>query len=240
MKNLACILIGLFFLSSCGQSSNSNTENSTTENEKEQETLNQQTEMINDDSYKIISEIKNVNPEFDINKCNIEIELKEKISKEKLILIANNLRKTRTTYDYVWIFYYLPGVKVGAGAWAYTHFTPNLEVEILGTTADEEAKQKENAGNVDGKIIGKFYEQQYTDGTYTVYEKNNKTFIKVVYGDGSSDDEEMKKSTVSNGTRFDYKDGSGNVRGYRILTKSGILEFYNAENKKFTTAIKTE
>ena len=61
----------------------------------------------------------------------------------------------------------------------------------------------------------------------------------MVYGDGSSDDDEMKKSTVSNGTRLDYKDG-GSVRGYRILTKSGILEFYNAENEKFTTASKTE
>lgn len=234
MKNLIYILIGLLFLSSCGQSSNRNTED-----EQEQETLKQRKEMINSESYKIISETENVNPDFGINKCNINIELKEKISKEKLTLIANNLRETRTTYDKVWIFYYLPGMKVGAGAWATTHFTPNLQVEILGTTANEEAKQKENSDNVDGKIIGKFYEQQYTSATYTVYEKNNKIFIKMAFKDGSSSDDEMKKSTVSNGTRFDYKDGGSNGE-YFILTKSGILEFYSEDNTKFTTASKTE
>lgn len=234
MKKLQCIIIGLFLLSSCDQSVNI-----TSDSEKKQEKTFPQTEEISEDFYKIIKETKNVNPAFGINKCNIDIELKEKILADKLELVAIKLRETRKTFDKLWISFYLPGMKVDAGAWAIANFTPNLKVEILGTTLDEEKKQKENLDKIDGKIIGTFFEQQYTLATYTVYEKDNKTFIKMVFPDGSSSVDEMRKKTFSKGTRLEYKNGISNGE-YFILTKNSVLDFYNAENKKFTTAGKTK
>lgn len=233
MKNYIYFAFGLFLLASCGQSSDKPIESDISSEKVQQE------KTLPDDSYKILSEIENVNSELNINKCNIEIELKEKRSKEELTIIANKLHETRMSYDKLWIFYYLPGMNVGSGAWATTHFTPDLQVDILGTTTEEEIKLNEKANDFDGKLIGEFYEQQFTSASYTVYEKNNKTFIKMTFKDGSSANDEMKRKPVKKGTRFDYK--AGNSSGeYFILTKSDILEFYNKENKMFTSANRTK
>lgn len=35
-------------------------------------------------------------------------------------------------YDRVFICYYLPGMVLNSGAWATSHFNPDLEVRILG------------------------------------------------------------------------------------------------------------
>ena len=41
-------------------------------------------------------------------------------------------------YERTFIEYYLPNMVHGCGAWATTHFTPRLEVSILGFTAEEQ------------------------------------------------------------------------------------------------------
>lgn len=227
MKHFLKLTIGLLILASCGQNKNDL-------NERQIET-DITVPIETDNSYKILTETPNVNPEFKTNKCNLEIELKEKISKEKLTSIANELRKTRGTYDNLWIFYYLPGMKIGSIAWATTHFSPSLKVEIIGSTMEEDKKLKGSANSVDGKVVGQFYEKQYTSATYTIYEKNKKTFMKISFKDGSSIDDEMKKQNVPTGTKLTVKSGGSNDE-YFILTKSNTLEFYNSENKKFTTA----
>ncbi|WP_298119335.1 hypothetical protein [Flavobacterium sp.] len=225
MKKLIIITASVLSLNSCKQNSETSNEVETTIENKDK-TI----------KYEILSEEENVKPEFGINKCNINIELREKISVDELTKIANELRETRTTYDNLWIFYYLPGMKVDSGAWATSHFTPNLNVEIIGSTLEEETKLKGQSKNVDGKILGEFFEKQYVNASFTVYEKDNKTFVKIAFKDGSSSIDEMSRKKVTDGIRLDQKsEGNGE---YYILTNSGILEFYNAENKKFTTADK--
>jgi hypothetical protein len=225
MKKLIIITASILSLNSCKQNS---------------ETLNEiQTTIENKDKsnkYEILAEEENVKLEFGINKCNINIELKEKISVDELTKIAKEIRETRTSYDNLWIFYYLPGMKVDSGAWATSHFTPNLKVEIIGSTLEDETKLRSEIKNVEGKILGEFFEKQYVNASFTVFEKDNITFIKMGFKDGSSSIDQMSKKKVANGIRLDQKsDGNGE---YYILTNSGILEFYNAENKKFTLANK--
>ena len=41
-------------------------------------------------------------------------------------------------YDRTFIEYYLPGMVDGCGAWATTHFTPRMEVVVLGFTAEDQ------------------------------------------------------------------------------------------------------
>ena len=217
MKNIIPFLMALIILSSCGETSD----------QAQQKSIKV--------DYQILSETDNPAA----NKCNINIELPEKISQEKLTTIAEELRSTRKSYDKLWIFYYLPGMKIDAGAWATSHFTPDLKVEFVGANMEQEAKIKENTGKVDGKILGKFYEQQFGKASYTVYEKNNKTFMQIIFDDGSSSDGEMKKKNVATGIRLTDKISKGHGE-YFILTKSNVLEFYNAEDRMFTTAIPIE
>lgn len=178
--------------------------------------------------YTIVSE----EPNSAFKKCNLVIELPEKISKEELTAIATELRESRKEYDRLWIAYYLPGMKVGAGAWAVTNYTPELEMEFVGSTIDEEKVVRDAAKSVDGKLLGSFLETQYTSGSYAVYEKDGKTYIKITYKSGEPNVEEMVRSQTKDGIRLDYKNG-GSAGEYFIL-RNNRLEFYNSEGKNFT------
>lgn len=86
-------------------------------------------------------------------------------------------------------------------------------------------------------IIGKWHEEQYTSADYVLFKKDSQTFIKTIFKDGQTSDEELKSRKTSTGTRYDYKTGDNNGE-YFVVNNSGELEFYNKEKKKFTTATK--
>ena len=229
MKQLFIIAFGLLTLTSCGDLPKEKTEKST-----DTKTSSADTTLPSDLTFKILKE--NINDS--ISKCNLDIELNRKVSEQELTNLANKLRGTRAKYDKVWIFYTLPNMKVGSGAWATTHFTPTLEVKILGSTDKEESNTNNAANVVDGKQIGKWYEQQATSATYLYYEKDNKFFMKTIFKDGTSMEAKMNQKKVSNGLQLtDPEDTHGE---YYIISKSGELEFYNKGNKKYTTAQATK
>lgn len=65
-------------------------------------------------------------------KRSLDVRLNERVSELTLQRIALELKaRDPRNYERTFICYYLPGMKVGSGAWAITHFNPNLEVEIL-------------------------------------------------------------------------------------------------------------
>ncbi len=67
-------------------------------------------------------------------KASIDVRLIKKISKNKLLKLGKKLHAgLQKKYDRVFICYYLPDMKVGEGAWATTHFDPDIEVNILPT-----------------------------------------------------------------------------------------------------------
>jgi len=226
MKKLNIILIIGLLLTSCGQ-------NKTKEIQKTSDSIQKAT-VVPDNLYKIISEKENVNPKFGFNKCNIEVELKEKITKEQLTIIANKIRETRKSYDNLWIFYNLPGKQAGSVAWATTHFTPNLKVEILGST-DAEDKKMDNV-SVDGNIIGKWTDKQsYSEHTAIIYEKNNKIYMKSIYSDGSSGEVEYVRKKINGKVRYEPKQNKHNE--YYIIEANGNLGMYDPEGK-FAEAVK--
>jgi hypothetical protein len=225
MKHLLILSSGLFLIIACGNPNNSN-------NEKNAETVTKNTEMKipNDLTYIILEET----PNDAISKCNLNIQLSRKISKIELTALANELRSTRENYDRLWIFYTLDNMKIDAGAWATTHFTPELDVQILGATAEEEKSSNELSKNIDGaKTLGTWFEQQYTSSTHIYYEKNGKFYVRIIFKDKSSMDSEVKKRKVKNGLRLEDVENTNGE--YYIISKNGELEFYNHENKKFTT-----
>lgn len=106
-------------------------------------------------------------------KCSLTVRLSKKIPEEKLRKLAIELSdKEPKKYDRMFITYYLPGMVVGAEAWATTHFDPNLKVNILDLTEEEFQKEsklsKENTNNSD-KIIGVWADSL---GSVTIIGKN--------------------------------------------------------------------
>ncbi len=174
--------------------------------EKQANIIQQQEQIVVPDSlFKIISEKDHVDPRFGYNKCNIHIELKTKLSKEELKTIANKIRKTRKTYDKLWIGYYLESMKDRSIAWATTNFTPNLEVEILGATDFEEKKM--NSLITDGNVIGKWQDvRPMAECGMILFEKDKKIYMKRAFGDGSSGDYEFIKKKYNGEIRYELKE----------------------------------
>lgn len=72
-------------------------------------------------------------------KRSLDVQLSRRASESSLHAIAMMLKSRESQqYDRTFICYYLPGMIVDAGAWATTHFTPNLNIQLLGLTIEEE------------------------------------------------------------------------------------------------------
>lgn len=187
-------------------------------------------ETIDDEKIVVLEETRNEA----LKKVVINLELGEKINEKELEKIAEKIRKfeDKDKYEKVWIFYFLKGTKVGSGAWATTHFSPKLEVKILGATSEEEEEIKKDIKDVKGNIIGKWYEEQYTSSSFIIFEENGKYFGKTIFKDRKEMIENLERKDVDFGIKFFDKDN--NVGEYYVILKNGELGFFNKENKQFS------
>jgi len=221
MKNIVYIIIAILVLSSCGQSHK--IEDNTDAKQIED------TALVPDSLYRIVSEQETVNKKFNINKCNIEIELKKKLTEDELKEIALKLRSTRQSYDYLWIFYLMPGMQSGAGAWATTHFTPGLEVEIMGST-DIQDKETSKTSDIKGKILGKWRcDKSLSGATLILYKStDDKIIMRLNLTTGSKIDEEVTQSKTHGKTSY----MTGNKHGeFYVLESNGNLGMYDGDGK---------
>ncbi len=197
---------------------------------KTENIIQKETEIPADLSYNIIEEVPN-----GTIKSNLRVRIGRKASVEELTAIANKLRNERTQYERLWIFYLLPDMNDKADVWAISHFTPNLAVEILGTTNEEAKKMNKLTENVNGgKIIGKWTEETKVRVNLVYYEKNGKFYMKVVYKDGSSSEEEVIGKQQQQSLRLNIPSNSHGE--YYVINENKELDFYNKENTKFATA----
>ncbi|MCL9805881.1 hypothetical protein NAT51_10130 [Flavobacterium amniphilum] len=121
------------------------------------------------------------------------------------------------------------------GIWATTHFTPELEVNILGSTESQDQKTAKT-DKIDGEILGKWRSEKSLMGASLVFFKNKegKLYIRITFKDGSTMDSEIKETKTSGKTRLDDNNGHGE---YYILESNGNLGMYG-NNGKFDEAIK--
>lgn len=112
------------------------------------------TSIPDDIKYEIIDEGR-----YDwLNKCKLNIRLNKKVDEQVLKDIAMALRKDRKEFENLYIGYLLPDMEPGAGAWATTHFTSDLEIKILGATKEED-KMLDEIPMPEGEIIGKWRDE---------------------------------------------------------------------------------
>jgi len=207
----------------------SNTETKTTETQKKT-TLKQ----ITTEKFTIIKDDKNER----LKKVNIDVRLDKEISKIELKKIGLKIKEERPEFDKFWIFYYLPEHKTGNGAWAITHFKPELEIEILGAT--QEASKEMNEKKVTGTILNIWNDNDaiMPNKIYLVNE-NDKLFVKTIYAKNSYSEAteiinevtEVKRNGL---IRYNYDNNHGD---YYVLEKNGNLGLYDDEGK-FKEAIK--
>lgn len=173
-----------------------------------------------------------------IEKNQLEVEINQKLTEGQLATLAEELYNTKDKQRRFYIFYNLKDNENTLMAWATSHFDPELEIVINGSTSTEDNKMLNEAQKVQGNIIGIFNEKDYTFSLYTIYEHNGKTFIKTSFKDGESMDNEVEKVSSKNGIRYNYKEDVS--QGEYFILNNDVLEFYNSENKMFTIASKLQ
>ena len=188
-----------------------------------------------DFSYKIIEDKSN----DALEKNELTLEINKKISVEQIATLADKFFSTKKKQRRFYIFYLLPSMKIGSGAWATSHFDPELDIKIIGATKEQESSMKKSSDSVEGEIIGKWHEEQYTKSTYIIFKKQNKTLLRILFSNGQISDEEIVMIEKNKQKRINYK-GDGYNGEYFILNKDKTLGFYNSEGKNFTTAKVTE
>ncbi|MEQ9507117.1 MAG: hypothetical protein RLO80_12705 [Hyphomonas sp.] len=160
-------------------------------------------------------------------KLAIDIRLPKKVSEQELATIARHLKNQEVSdFDRIFILYYLPEMQVGAGAWASSHFDPELEVKILGLSQDQESEAVESVEAVPNKIGMWLDDRPYVGATNVLYEEDGAIKLKVTYKDGSGSDATMVESVDARGRKF--VDQEGNDFGeYYLLDASGGLSVYD-------------
>ncbi|MGB7060741.1 MAG: hypothetical protein WBF13_00125 [Candidatus Zixiibacteriota bacterium] len=163
-------------------------------------------------------------------KRSLDVRLNRKVTEDVLRSIALQLKsQDPKEYERIFITYYLPDMKLGAGAWATTHFNPDLDIRILGLTAEQEKNLLNEATDSSREVIGTWLDESPVIGSkITIYRQNGKLYMEQIFGDGSSSKEEMTKKASSRGQRFEEKTSSSSGDYYLVNTR-GDLEMRDRE-----------
>ena len=106
------------------------------------------------------------------SKRSLTVRLERKVSADTLRLLAQHLHTDSPRYDRTFIEYLLPGMRLGAGAWATAHYDPDLDVRILGSSAeqDELMAAKAHASTVPGIRLGEWIDgRRFGNGRIVLY-----------------------------------------------------------------------
>ncbi|MCG2611818.1 hypothetical protein LZZ90_09910 [Flavobacterium sp. SM15] len=175
-------------------------------------------------------------PNKNLSKNNIEIQLNKKVDEKILKEIAQEIREERKDFNNLWIFYHIPEMEPNA-TWATTHFTPELEVKILGSTEHQD-KTTSKVNNIEGTILGKWRSEKSLMGASLILFKNkeSKLIMRINFKDGGNMDSEINETKKNDKLRL--YDNNGNNE-YYILEDNGNLGMYSRDGK-FDEAIKIE
>jgi len=163
-------------------------------------------------------------------KRSLDVRLSKKVTAIVLHSIALELKeRDAKRYERTFICYYLPGMEVGAGAWATTHFNPELDVRILGMELEKEqalAKAKRPASQ---EVLGFWIDDRpYVGSKIVLYEESGKLYLDTKYKDGSGAAVEVLRAKSSGGYRLDEKAGSS-FGEYYLIDPKGNLQSHDKD-----------
>lgn len=169
-------------------------------------------------------------------KKTIYIQIPEQLTKLQLKEIATQIKDENSIYERLFIFYLLPDMKIGSGAWATTHYNPDLKINIMG--ADKKAeKTMKTADLPEGEIIGKWHDKTpYVESTMIIFKIDGKFKMKETFIDGSVNEKDLQFTKANGKSKFVYKNDFGE---YLLIENDGRLGVYDKDGL-ISTADKIE
>lgn len=175
-------------------------------------------------------------PEYEIIKDNttgslkrsVDVRLKEKVDETELSKLAHEIKdKNPENFQRTFILYYLPGMIVDAGAWASSHFNPELEVKILGVPKDSNAYSAKMVNEGETQI-GKWEFPGIGGRVVVIVKSGSKYLLRKTYSDGSSNEEAVLPTKVGEDVKIVPVE-KNDFGEYWLLDKEKVLNMMDAE-----------
>ena len=125
----------------------------------------------------------------------------------------------------------------GAGAWATTHWNPELRVNIIGTTISQSEAVKKAPVPESDTVIGTWIlTMPVIGGKLTIFKKNKNLYLQHLLGVGGEITTQLSARETRAGLRFDEVPPN-EVGEYYVRNKAGDLELWGKDGP-FATAEK--
>lgn len=161
-------------------------------------------------------------------KRSLDIRLGKKVSKDQLQALAIKLKsEDPQKYERTFICYYLPGMIIDSGAWATTHFNPELEVRILGLTTDEENKLRQLPSMKPPGYLGSWF---IDDGRrVSIYKKNGVFYMQTMFSDGSKGEDQLAEKQYEGGRKFVRVKYSDPMDDFYVIDQDSNLQHWSSD-----------
>ncbi len=184
----------------------------------------QQTEAVSSNIVAGQNQIVGVSEEisFGSSKRSLNVRISEVLDEATLISIAKRLQSKKPNFERTYIEYYLPGMDEDTGAWASTHFDPNLKVRIFGLGVEE--LDEVNTVSISSEVVGHWVAQTQRQAISIRRERESLILLRTYfYLEGFEEKDLIRESPDPRGKRYDFieQNASGD---YFVLLKNGQLE----------------
>ncbi len=159
-------------------------------------------------------------------KRSVEVSLFERLSEEDLKKFALYIRDSDPhRYERTFIGYSLVGTHLDH-YWATTHFTPELDVRVLGQTQEQHDAMTSSATAVHGTLLGRWNVTRGIERVLTAYEEAGLTYVKYTFNDGSYSTYEFQVQKQAGHIMLSPPSDT-NIKEHYVINRRGELEVWS-------------
>lgn len=166
-------------------------------------------------------------------KASIDVRLNKEFNKSSIEKLAIKLKNDlKSNYERVFICYYLPEMEVGSGAWATSHFDPNLEIIMTAPYYDDSRKISKTDNSKTDVLINKLLAENGSVDILGKWSQGNGVLVVIFKKNGSYYLNEMGIDKLKIGRNWELY--SKNQNGKQIfivkaLMGDGYYDYYLIE-----------
>ena len=174
--------------------------------------------------YRVVSE----DISTDTSRRYVAVVLAKRIAEGDIGRIADLVRaKEKAPFERTLVNFYLPGMKIGQGAWATATYNPALKVAVVGIRLDEEQAAIADLAADHRSLVGVWLTAPpAAPGRLTIYRDGAKTFAEWRLRNGNKSVEEVSDSRDGRGRRLAPLAGGSD---YFYITATGELELRDGQ-----------
>ncbi|WP_339885234.1 hypothetical protein [Vreelandella maris] len=171
--------------------------------------------------------------EVERRKRSVEVLLAERINKAQLTNVAKYLFEGG--HDNTFMGYYIEGDS-DYSYWATTHYNPELNVRILGSTIEQHNALQDSAADDNRDVVGEWSASRGIESHITIYTEGSEIRMSQRFQDGSDLDSLLYESVVNGETRYtaDYAKDMGE---YYVIGDDGRLQMWSDNGNYYTAPI---